>query len=178
MILQRTAPALSAVVMMFAGAAVAEPGWQTYSNPDYAFAIDTPGAPVLTTNTTQIAGKPISALTGTITIGTRGGLVFTVTDFSSLVQGAAPSAADDDVALDNAVQSSVASMQGTLDNVSKIEVDGGPGREANIKIGDRAVARERAVMHGTHLYILIGVGPAADGVPPEYDRFESSLRMQ
>ena len=178
MILRCVVLAVTASLTMVAGATGADAAWQTYSNPAYAFAIETPAAPVLKTASTQITGKTITALTGSISLGTRGGLVFTVTDFSSLVQGAMPSAADADVALDNAVQSSVTSMQGSIENETKIVVDGGPGREATIKIGDRAIAQERAVMHGTHLYILIGVGPAADGVPPEYARFEKSLQMQ
>ena len=163
-----TAAAL-AVALACGAAAQAQAAWQAYHNAKYGFSVETPADPRISESVTQASSGPVPTLLGGIDLHERGGMVFTVADYS-----ATSKTTDADVVLEDLVKALVRKDDSVLDSEIAITVQGAPGRDivAHTGVYQRRI---RIVYLNRMLYGLIAVGPVGAGAPSEFDRFAKSL---
>ncbi|HEY3811605.1 MAG TPA: hypothetical protein VGL66_00140 [Caulobacteraceae bacterium] len=166
------AAALTAAIVAVAASASAQ-AWLPYANTELGFSVETPVAAQVSNTTVATPVGDVPTLYGAIDLGERGGMVFSVGDYTALIAGRP---FDVDKALEGSVQGEVANIKGVLDSETTITIDGEPGREVTAHT-DTAKVRSRLVVRNSKIYMLIGVGPIATGVPPEFDRFEKSFHF-
>jgi hypothetical protein len=167
------AATVAGAVLTIAGAAPAQTPWKTYTNPDLGFSVDTPTDPKVQSVEVPTPIGNATTLIGVISLGDNGGMMFSVTDYTSLLKG---QTLDPDTGLEGAVQGGVNNVHGVLDSEEKIQVGGDPGREFTAHT-DTLVVRTRIVLHGDRLYSVLGIGTTQAGVPQEFSRFEQSLAI-
>jgi len=159
----------AAMVIALACGARAQPAWQTYHNVKYGFSVDIPAEPRITEGVTQAGVGPVPTLTGGIDLHERGGMVFTVADYSATTKSTDP-----DVVLEDLVKALVQKDGSVLDSEISIIVQGAPGRDI-VAHTSRFQRRMRVIYLNRQLYGLIAVGPVGAGAPSEFDRFAKSL---
>jgi hypothetical protein len=159
------------VVLACGTSAAAQSGWHAYHNVKYGFSVETPADPRISEDVTQASSGPVPTLSGAIDLHDRGGLIFTVTDYSATTESTDP-----DVVLDGLVKALVQRDNSVLDSEISITVQGAPGREI-VAHTSALQRRMRFVYLNQQLYGLIAVGPVSSGAPREYERFAGSLSI-
>lgn len=148
--------------------------WTTYAHPELGFSIDSPTP--LATQTTSAATPKGTVQTTLFAVdeGQGGAIVLAVGDYRGVKLG------DMDIqkGLDGAVQGAVAKLNATLISETPITVDGFPGREITARADPAGLLiKGRIVYADQRLYQLMAVGPAAAGVPADFTRLETSLKL-
>jgi hypothetical protein len=158
-----------AIVLAGGAGARAQTAWHTYHNVKYGFSVDAPAEPRITEGVTQASTGPVSTLTGAMDLHERGGMVFTVADYSATTKSTDP-----EVVLEDLDKALVHKDGSVLDSEISITVQGAPGRDI-VAHTSTFQQRLRVVYLNRALYGLIAVGPASGGAPSEFGRFASSL---
>jgi len=156
--------------LVFATAALAADGWSTYHNAEFRFSAELPGTPSVTSTPAQTSAGTAPGITGQLQTPGGGALFIGATDYSRLN----PSP-DLQARLESAVAGAISNSKQTLDSETTITVDGVPGRDIKAHSGS-IVSQARLLMTRDRLFMAVGVGLAADGVPAEYSRFAQSLK--
>jgi hypothetical protein len=144
-------------------------GWTPYHNASFQFSADFPGTPQVLENSVNTAAGPAPSVMVVMAIENRGAVLVGATDYKGLAI-----TTDIDQSLEGAVQGSLTAMKATLDSETKTTVQGAPARDIRFHTGE-AVGRALWIRAGDRAYGVMGIGAAATGVPPEYDRVRASF---
>jgi hypothetical protein len=162
-----------AAAALVAGAAHAAETWSKYPYPALGFTVEFPAAPAVQTmqQPTPLGAIPVTVVA--VDLGARGAVMVSHADYGAV----APNAQLDPAkALDGAVDGSAANIHATITSRQEISVEGHPAREFTARADAQGyLLKSRVVLVGKHLYQVLGVGPAASGVPAEYERTAASL---
>jgi hypothetical protein len=148
--------------------------WTTYAHPELGFTIESPVPPASKTTSTKTAGGAVQTTIFAIDEGQAGAIVLAVDDY----RGVKLSPEDIRKGLEAAVQRPLTKMNATLLSETPITVDGFPGREISARADPAGLLiKGRVVFAGQRLYQLLAVGPAATGIPSDFERLEASFKV-
>lgn len=157
-----------------AASSAAAADWATYAHPELGFSIESPVAPATQTTSAATPKGPVKTTIFAVDEGKAGAIVLAVGDYRGVKLG------DLDVqkGLEGSVKGAVAKLNAVLTSETPITVGGFPGREITARADPAGMLiRGRIVYADQRLYQLVAVGPAASGVPSDFARLESSLKI-
>lgn len=164
---------LAALVAAGAASAAQAADWKTYAHPELGFSIEAPVEPATKAEPYPSAMGPIPVTAFYIDEGGGSGIILTVSDYSGHKL-----TIDPQKGLDILAQGAAADLNGTVLTKTPITVDGFPGREITARADPAGILiKGRIVYAGHRVYQLIGFGPAAGGVPADFERLEASLKI-
>jgi len=136
--------------------------WTTYTAPDNTFSIELPGKPAA--ETTQAPGK--DGRSKTIHMVTANPTDATFYSCACVDQDTTDQRPSDQI-LASARDGSLANIQGTLKDETKIQVDGHPGLEIQANARGNSLFDSRLILAGKRLYMISAVATAPQERDPK-----------
>jgi hypothetical protein len=165
---------LTALAAVATASAASAADWTTYSHPELGFSIEAPAPLAVQTLSVATDVGPAPTTIFALDEGQAGAIILSVADYTGLKLRDV----DKQKELDGLVNNLVARQSATLISQSPITVDGFPGREITARADPAGLLiKARIVYAGKRLYHLVAIGPAASGLPADYDRLEASLKI-
>lgn len=147
--------------------------WKIYAHPELGFSIESPAEPATKSEAYPSPMGPIPTNVFYIDEGGGWGILLTVGDYSRY-----KITVDPQKGLDRLAEGAAADLNGVLLSKTPITVDGFPGREIVARADPAGIIiKGRIIYAGQRVYQLMAVGPAASGVPADFERVETSLKL-
>jgi hypothetical protein len=154
-----------------ASAALAQDAWSVHRYDRFRFSVETPAPPSVTAMQVPTQAAPATGMLAEVDLnGPASALVFASVDFTGY------SMPEADKLLEITVGGTLKPENFQVDSETNITVGGAPGRDVEAHNATK-VMRERIVFKDQRLYELMGIAPAASGVPVQYVRFMHSLKL-
>jgi hypothetical protein len=169
---ERRAPRVALLVALVLAAVPACADWSAFAPEGARFAVEIPGAPAIEHDAHW---TPVGSVRMT-KYWLRAGDVLLAVELHE-IPAVAARLVSDDMILDQARDSLLSDVGGTLLESRALENTGAPAREFVYRLPGRAQLAERvlAVLVGTRLYLVTGMA-RAPGSDPEVARFFASFR--